>query len=389
MVRIGSAQPIGPLLLTARLHNRSSVGAPLLMKSPAHCLSCVVVAFLVVTTISVVRSADTESANSPTEQYAALIKEFEQQQGSQAQERFHPRLLALADKYPDDPIAVDALAWVANNPGGGRATEASIRRPFDMLLRDHLTSEKLPLAFDYANDDFLRTVLEKSPHRVVRGLAIFILAEHHIWQMREVRRIRSEDPYWQIRRLWTRSSLHSFLDMNLDETAEETEKLLQEVVQDYAEVPIADRRNGKTLGELAKNHLHGIRDLGIGMVMPELKSTSLDGNPVQLADLKGKVLVLDVWATWCGPCCEMIPHEREMVKRLADKPFALGEHQCRRNSADRYRVYSERAHALDALVQRPLRFHYRRFECLLLSDDLRPRCQGRHSIQRHPRQAAG
>ncbi len=192
-----------------------------------------------------------------------------------------------------------------------------------MLLRDHLTSEKLPLAFDYANDDFLRTVLEKSPHRVVRGLAIFILAEHHIWQMREVRRIRSEDPYWQIRRLWTRSSLHSFLDMNLDETAEETEKLLQEVVQDYAEVPIADRRNGKTLGELAKNHLHGIRDLGIGMVMPELKSTSLDGNPVQLADLKGKVLVLDVWATWCGPCCEMIPHEREMVKRLADKPFAL------------------------------------------------------------------
>ncbi len=90
------------------------------MKSPAHCLSCVVVAFLVVTTISVVRSADTESANSPTEQYAALIKEFEQQQGSQAPERFHPRLLALADKYPDDPIAVDALAWVANNPGGGR-----------------------------------------------------------------------------------------------------------------------------------------------------------------------------------------------------------------------------------------------------------------------------
>ncbi len=111
--------------------------------------------------------------------------------------------------------------------------------------------------------------------------------------------------------------------MNLDEATKEVETVLKQIVQDYADVPIADRRNGKTLGELAKNHLHEIHDLGIGMVMPELKSTTLDDKPVQLADLKGKVVVLDVWATWCGPCCAMIPHEREMVKRLADKPFAL------------------------------------------------------------------
>ena len=33
--------------------------------------------------------------------------------------------------------------------------------------------------------------------------------------------------------------------------------------------------------------------------------------------------MLDIWATWCGPCKAMIPHEREMVERLKDKPFAL------------------------------------------------------------------
>jgi len=66
-----------------------------------------------------------------------------------------------------------------------------------------------------------------------------------------------------------------------------------------------------------------VKDLFIGATMPELKSKDLADKDVKLSDLKGKVVVLDIWATWCPPCRAMIPHEREMVKKFKGKPFAL------------------------------------------------------------------
>ena len=62
--------------------------------------------------------------------------------------------------------------------------------------------------------------------------------------------------------------------------------------------------------------------------MPELVSRGLDETTVKSDAFKGKVVVLDVWTTWCGPCRAMIPHEREMVERLKDKPFALVSVSC-------------------------------------------------------------
>ncbi len=61
----------------------------------------------------------------------------------------------------------------------------------------------------------------------------------------------------------------------------------------------------------------------VGKPAPEVISKDLDDKEVKLSSFKGKVVVLDIWATWCGPCKAMIPRERELVKKLKDKPFVL------------------------------------------------------------------
>ena len=48
---------------------------------------------------------------------------------------------------------------------------------------------------------------------------------------------------------------------------------------------------------------------------PEMSWTSFDGKPQKLGELKGKVVVLDFWATNCPPCIEEIPHLNELQTR--------------------------------------------------------------------------
>jgi thiol-disulfide isomerase/thioredoxin len=57
---------------------------------------------------------------------------------------------------------------------------------------------------------------------------------------------------------------------------------------------------------------------------PDFKVTGLDGKPVTLADSKGKVILLNFWATWCGPCRAEIPDLVELQNKYKDRLQILG-----------------------------------------------------------------
>ena len=64
-------------------------------------------------------------------------------------------------------------------------------------------------------------------------------------------------------------------------------------------------------------------ELARARMVPPFSIITPEGQRISMDDLQGKVVLLDFWATWCGPCREALPHIRQVAKKFQGEPLVI------------------------------------------------------------------
>jgi len=221
--------------------------------------------------------------------------------------KFAPRYLDFIEEHPNDPSAFEALQRASHGSAASPENQVRVVKiARDKYLKDPRIKDLINDLVYFRNDQaeaLVYAVVEQHPDRETRAQGLRVL----------------------MRRTETDTSTAKSLKLHAAEMRKGMEPQLGNAAIEWM---ISHGERGEEdlarLRQQARDQFPDLLpDLSVGQPAPELVSRDLEDREVKLSDYRGKVVVLDMWATWCGPCRGMIPHEREMIERLKDKPFAL------------------------------------------------------------------
>lgn len=97
----------------------------------------------------------------------------------------------------------------------------------------------------------------------------------------------------------------------------ETDKMI-EAAREIIEINASDFFVDKALG-----FQHEAEKLGIGSSAPDFNAQTIQDNTISLSEQKGKVVILEFWATWCGPCLPDIPHLKFLHSKYSEDELQI------------------------------------------------------------------
>ncbi len=265
-----------------------------------------------------------EKSATVAEDYQALLKEFQSAAAAFWQattleetnkivarvDKATTKCLELVEQNPKAPIALDALMQVVtyeywlythtSHPGWGK--ESRQARAIALLLRDHLESDKLAetckrvhYGFRQESGTFLRTVLEKNPHREVQGTACLRLAQFLATRMERLDLLAGQpDLAKRYDTLYGKEYMDGLKQQDRAKVIKEVETLYERTIEKYGDLKVPQYDG--TAGEQAKTELFEVRYLAVGKEAPDMEGVDQDGKPFKLSDYRGKVVLVYFWS---------------------------------------------------------------------------------------------